>query len=108
MERWTDQYGFGTDLILEAAGRTLRKTGKPSFKYMDSILKSWSEQHVQSLQDVSRLDEAFAAKKAAAGNAPAAAHPPKGAFHTYSNRNDWDFESIEKRAQDQLYYQERN
>ena len=109
MERWLYQYGLSMELILEAAGRTVRKTGKPSFKYMDSILKSWADNRVRTLEDVSRLDEAFAAKRAA-GNAPASSsvpRTPKGTFHTYSSRSDWDFDSIEKRAQNQLYSQER-
>ena len=112
MERWIYQYGLSMELILEAASRTVRKTGKPSFKYMESILKSWTENRVRTLEDVSRLDEAFAAKRAAgsAGTndpSPVNTRQPKGAFHTYNNRTDWDFDSIEKQAQNQLYAQDR-
>lgn len=108
MERWLYQYGHSMEIILEAAARTVRKTGKPSFKYMESILKAWSENQVRTLEDVSRCDEAFAAKKAAAGASDPALRTPKGTFHTYLSRDDWDFEDIERRAQEQLYAQERN
>lgn len=111
MKRWLYQYGNSLEMILEAASRTLRKTGKPSFKYMDSILKSWSENQIHTLEDVAKSDEAFAAKRAAVSTAqmPAASpRQPKGSFHTYIGRDDWDFESIEKRAQQQLYSQEGN
>lgn len=115
MERWLYQYNHSMDIILEAASRTVRKTGKPSFKYMEGILKAWSENQVRTLADVSRLDEAYAAKRAAAGSSPAAegsspaaaSRTPKGTFYTYLSRDDWDFESIERRAQEQLYSQEQ-
>ncbi|MCI8633799.1 MAG: DnaD domain protein [Lachnospiraceae bacterium] len=107
MDRWLYQYGHSLELITEAAARTMRKTGKPSFKYMESILKSWSENQIRTLEDVNRSDEAFAAKRNAANTTSARA--PKGSnFHTYIGRDDWDFESIEKHAQQQLYSQEGN
>ena len=109
MERWLYHYGLSMDLITEAATRTLSKTGKPAFNYAESILKSWYEQQVRTLDDVSRLDTAFASKQqAAVGTAPSPLTPrqPKGTFHTYNTR-DWDFDSIERRAQNQLYSQDR-
>lgn len=105
MDRWLYQYKQSLELILEAAARTLRKTGKPSFKYMDSILRSWSQQQVQTLDDVARADEAFAAQRQAGAANTAASPTPKGAFHTYSRRSDRDYGNLEKQAQDQLYTQ---
>ena len=93
-------------LILEAAARTLAKTGKPAFNYAESILKSWYDQQVRTLDDVSRLDDAFVSKQQAAGAvSPLTPRQPKGTFHTYNTR-DWDFDSIERRAQNQLFSQE--
>lgn len=107
MERWLYQYGLSLELIIEAASRTLAKTGKPAFSYAESILKKWYEQQARTLDDVSRLDDAFVSKQQAAGAAPSPLTPrqPKGTFHTYNTR-DWDFDSIERRAQNQLYSQE--
>lgn len=108
MERWLYQYGLSLDLVVEAASRTLAKTGKPAFNYAESIIKNWAEQQVRTLEDVSRLDEAFASKQASGNTTPSPLTPrqPKGTFHTYNTR-DWDFDSIERRAQTQLYSQER-
>lgn len=108
MERWLYQYGLSLDLVVEAATRTLAKTGKPAFNYADSILKNWADQKVRTLEDVSRIDEAFASKQAAGSSAPSPLTPrqAKGTFHTYNTR-DWDFDSIERRAQNQLYSQDR-
>ncbi len=108
MERWLYQYGLGLDLIVEAATRTLAKTGKPAFNYAESILKNWTDHQVRTLEDVSRLDDAFVSKQAAGSTAPSPLTPrqPKGTFHTYNTR-DWDFDSIERRAQTQLYSQDR-
>lgn len=109
MERWLYQYGLSLDLVVEAANRTLAKTGKPAFNYAETILKSWSDNQVRTLDDVSRMDDAFASKRAAGTAAPSPLTPrqAKGPFHTYIT-HDWDFDSIERRAQNQLYSQEES
>ena len=108
MERWLYQYGLSLDLVVEAATRTLAKTGKPAFNYAESILKNWSDNQVRTLEDVSRMDDAFASRQAANNSASSPLPPrqPKGTFHTYNTR-DWDFDSIERHAQSQLYTKDR-
>ena len=93
--------------MVEAASRTLSKTGKPAFNYAESILKNWADRQVRTLEDVSRLDDAFISKQAAGNATPSPLTPrqPKGTFHTYNTR-DWDFDSIERRAQNQLFTQD--
>lgn len=56
IKKWTDEYGFSIDIILEACNRTISNTAKPDFKYADKILKNWSNQEVHHLSDITRLD----------------------------------------------------
>lgn len=56
IKKWTDEYGFTMDVILEACNRTIANTAKPDFKYADSILKNWTSKDVRHLTDITRLD----------------------------------------------------
>ena len=56
IKKWTSEYGFTLDIILEACNRTITYTAKPDFKYADSILKNWSAQKVVCLADIAKLD----------------------------------------------------
>lgn len=56
IKKWTDEYGFTLDIVLEACNRTISNTSKPDFKYADSILKNWLSQEVHHLSDITRLD----------------------------------------------------
>lgn len=58
IKKWTDEYGFTIDIVLEACNRTISNTAKPDFKYADSILKNWLNQEVHHLSDITRLDMA--------------------------------------------------
>lgn len=40
---WTEEYGFGLDMINLAYDRTVASTGNYSYAYMNTILKSWHE-----------------------------------------------------------------
>ncbi len=59
--KWMDTYGFSLDFILEACRRTIQATGKPSFQYIDTILKNWQEAGVVSMADIQALDMAHQA-----------------------------------------------
>ena len=63
IKKWTEEYGFTLDIILEACNRTIAHTSKPDFKYTDSILKNWSAKNVHHLSDISRLDQAYQQEK---------------------------------------------
>ena len=56
IKKWTDEYGFDINIILEACNRTISNTAKPDFKYTDKILKNWLTQGVHHLSDITRLD----------------------------------------------------
>ena len=64
IKKWTEEYGFSLDIILEACNRTISNTAKPDFKYTDSILTNWFSKEVHHLADVNRLDLAHQQEKA--------------------------------------------
>ena len=93
INRWLHEYQSAPELITEAASRTLKKTGKASFPYMDGILKNWHENRLKTLEDVRRADTGFAGRKASG---------TRGAFHTYSSAGS-DYDQIGENVRRQLY-----
>lgn len=65
MKKWTEEYGFPLDIILEACNRTITNTAKPDFKYTDSILTNWFSKGVHHIGDVNRLDLAHQQERSA-------------------------------------------
>lgn len=65
IRKW-EGYGFSEEIIRKACEKTIINTGKPSFKYCDSILRTWKAKGVETLSDVRRLDEIHKSEKKAA------------------------------------------
>ena len=65
IKRWHDQYGFETDVILEACRRTVLATDTHRFSYADKILSSWHTAGIHHVTDISRVDATYQSKKAA-------------------------------------------
>lgn len=101
MDTWMKDYGFDTDLILEACSRTVIQTGQPSFQYADKILEGWKSKNVRTLSDVRVLD-AEHKKKKLEKSARRQAAPPKAQnrFNNFHQR-DYDFDEYEKRLLNQ-------
>lgn len=59
IKKWTEEYGFSLELVLEACNRTIENTHKPDFKYTDTILCNWVVNDVHSLSDIARIDAAY-------------------------------------------------
>ena len=62
IDRWKDRCGFTLDIILEAVGRSIMRTSKPSFEYADRILKDWAANGVESMEDIESLDAVYASR----------------------------------------------
>lgn len=60
--KWTNQYGFSDEIILEACNRTMEHTHSGSFKYADTILKNWFDHNATSLDTIEKLDQAHASE----------------------------------------------
>ena len=65
VNRWMKEYGFTIDIILEACNRTIMKIHKPSFEYVDGILKAWKNAGIHHLSDVDKLTAEHKSKTAA-------------------------------------------
>ncbi len=52
---WTDM-GFDTGAIAEAYDRTVTKTGRLTWRYMDTILRSWHSKGLHTLQEIEKGD----------------------------------------------------
>ncbi len=104
INRWTDEYGFSSSLIVEACNRTMASTHSPNFKYADGILKSWRDHKAFTLNEVRALDAAHEkGKKTAAGSKPPAAEgrtagkPKKvNSFNSFNQRT-YDYEDLEQK-----------
>ncbi len=55
MNSWTDM-GFDTEAIAEAYDRTVTKTGRLTWRYMDSILRSWHSKGLHTVEEIQRGD----------------------------------------------------
>ena len=63
--------GFSPEAIAEAYDRTIISTGKLAWKYMNSIVISWHEKNLHTLDEINAGDPRFSAKPApAAQSAP--------------------------------------
>ncbi len=99
MARWFDQYGFTTDLVLEACRRTIRQIHQPSFEYADSILESWRENGVNCMADVVQLDtRRKQEQKKPAPRQKASASSNR--FNNFSQR-EYDYHQLEKKLLNQ-------
>ncbi len=88
--RWLDEYKMPTELLEEAARRTLEYANKPSFAYMDRIVTDWYRNGITSAEALSALD-----KK------PESGKPKSGFFDMMESGTDYD--SLAKQAQRKLF-----
>lgn len=91
IKRWTKEYSFTLDIILEACERTVLATDKHRFEYADSILSNWYKSGIHHKADIQKADELFQKRKSSApktGN-------PGNRFNQYT-QNDYDYDALEK------------
>ena len=63
VRKWTESYGYDMDIIKIACDRTILAIAKPSFKYVNGIIKNWHDQGVKTIADILRVDEEYKGKK---------------------------------------------
>lgn len=91
INRWTKEYGFSTDIILEACERTTLATDKHRFEYAEGILSSWKRDNVHHKADIRKIDELYQKKKAASAPKSSAANK----FNQFT-QNTYDFDALER------------
>lgn len=98
IRRWRDEYGFSSELIIEAVNRTMNAISKPSFQYADSILQRWRARHVSKMSDVAEEDKLHENRKRE-NAAPAKQQEKSGASTRFTNfkERDYDFSELEKK-----------
>jgi len=88
IRKWTGDYAFQLDIIIEACERTVLATDKHRFEYADGILQNWRKQNVHHKADIIALDETHRQ------NAPA--HMPERNRFNQFRQNAYDFNELEK------------
>ena len=93
INRWTKEYGFTTDIILEACERTVLATDRHRFEYAEGILSSWKRENVHHKADIHRIDKLYQKKKTPASG-PAGSNT-NNKFNQFT-QNTYDFEALER------------
>ena len=93
IKKWTDEFGFTLDIVIEACNRTMAKLHQPNFEYTDSILKKWKTSGIHHLSDLQRLDQAY--RQNAARKSEPKANNNKNKFNNFEGRK-YDYDSLEK------------
>ncbi len=101
IRKWTQEYAFSLDIILEACTRTMQTIHNPSFEYTDSILKKWFNKKVHSLKDVEALDAEYLKNKSRQANEKKEASLPakktaKTKFNNFDER-EYNMSDLERR-----------
>ncbi len=91
INRWLKEYGFSTDIIIEACDRTVLATDKHRFEYADSILTSWKHQNVHQKSDILGVDDRFRQRKKTASPAK----QTNNRFNQFQ-QNHYDFDVLEQ------------
>lgn len=90
IQKWFQEYGFSSDMILNACERCVLATDKHRFEYTDGILQSWRENGVRTMQDIQEADAAFQKKKSSRTIRPASSPNP---FHQF-RQNQYDYDEL--------------
>lgn len=104
INKWLNEYQLDIDVILEGCRRTSAQTKNPSLRYLDSIFKSWHTNKVTSLNDIKKLDDAFASKQQNQPNQRRANTKPavkQTTFNSIEGR-EWDFSELERLEQNRM------
>lgn len=86
VKKWFDEYGFSTEIVVEAISRTVLNTSSQSFSYADGILTRWHNENVRTLSDIKAQDEKHDEKVKAAPKTSNTASGSK--FNNFEQRND--------------------
>lgn len=62
IKKWTEEWGFGEDMIILAYEITLDKTGALNFSYTNKILENWKNSGIYNTDDAKRESQEFHGK----------------------------------------------
>lgn len=93
--RWTDEYGFDLDVIIEACNRTIEKIHQPSFEYAESILKKWRDSGIKDVSDIKLSDQEWTKQQKAKKPKEIQKSTKANNFTGFSQRT-YDYAELEK------------
>ena len=96
IRKWTKEYAFDLPIIQEACARTISSTHQPSFEYTDSILTSWHNSNVHTLDDIKHLDEEHSKNKKVTVKTNSSSVPRKKNNFNNFNSRDYDYKNLEE------------
>lgn len=91
--RWTNEFGFEIEIILEACERTVLATDRHRLEYADKILANWKQANVRTKEDISSIDTTYHALK---NKKTQSTNQCGNNFQEFAH-NDYDFAAIEER-----------
>ncbi len=95
IKRWTEEYGFTLDIIIEACNRTIANTAKPDFKYADTILSNWLSKGVHHIKDIERIDQAYQQERMSKKRTSPKTASSNNRFNNFEGRS-YDISSLEQ------------
>ncbi len=99
IKKWSEEYGFDLEIILEACNRTMNAIHTPNFEYTDSILKNWASKDVRSMDDIAACDAAYQKEKAE-HRQQKKARAPHNQFNNFENRS-YDIDDVKQKLVEQ-------
>jgi len=92
--KWTDEYAFDLEIIIEACERTVMATDKHRFEYAEGILSKWLKDGVKHAGDIAALDENFRKARTAVTTKPKTG-TSGNRFNQFA-QSTYDFEELER------------
>lgn len=89
--RWSSEFGFSNEMIIEACNRTIDAIHKPDFRYANSILENWKKRGIANVNQIKALDQEHKAKSKSKGKVLA----PASGFSNFEQR-DYDYDKLEQ------------
>lgn len=96
IKQWAETPGLSLDLVPLAYDRTVSRTGKLSWSYMNKILLSWVEEGLTTQKQVEESEEAFRGGKPAESGQT----PKRSKFNNYEDTNPVDYGKLEEQLLD--------
>ena len=96
IKQWAETPGLSLDLVPIAYDRTVSRTGKLSYSYMNKILLSWVEEGITTQKQVEESEEAFRSGKPAKPDRG----PKRSSFNNYEDTNPVDYDKLEEQLLD--------
>lgn len=98
LEKWSNEWGFGEDVILRACDETVYAK-EPTFAYIDRVLEGWRGRGVRSVEDAERVLAEYKRGRQAvrsAGGSTAERKPPgkSNVFLTGTRKEDEYYEQF--------------